>query len=343
MRRRRLNSVRVMSRISYLGSFPPPYGGVTVKNALLFEEISSLTRVRKVDLSVVKQRNPVEASRFVREMLAPSGALVVGTSDSWRRRITGILARANRKKMSRSIVFVMGGARLEDACYARELSNYKAIFVETIGLRSNYESMGLENVRLFPNCRKRPASHVVPSVRPGRLSCVYFSLISEEKGAVLVLELARKLPNVDFHFYGRVDPALSGSFMEACQKLSNVRYHGVFDSVVGDAVTELSQYDVHLFPSEYPNEGVPGVLVETKMAGVPTVASDRCYNGEIVRNGEDGFVLENVDAGTFAAVVSRFDSDRNLLLKMKRAALASADQFYVDRYIGGIVAALAPD
>ena len=53
--------------------------------------------------------------------------------------------------------------------------------------------------------------------------------------------------------------------------------------------------------------------------------------------------MENVDAGTFAAAVSKFDSDRNLLLEMKRAALASADQFYVDRYIGGIVAALAPD
>lgn len=332
-----------MNRIVYLGSFPPPYGGVTVKNALLFEGIASLTGVRKVDLSVVKQRNLVEAFRFVREMLAPSGILVVGTSDSWRRRITGILARANREKMGRSVVFVMGGTRLDDGCYARELSNYKAIFVETDGMKRNYESMGLGNVRLFPNCRKRPASPVAPVLRPGRLSCVYFSLISEEKGAVLVLELARRLPDVDFHFYGRVDPSLSASFMEDCKELSNVRYHGVFDSVGGDVIAELSQYDVHLFPSKCPNEGVPGVLVETKMAGVPTVASDRCYNSEIIQNGTEGYTLNNLDAETFAAAVSKLNSDRKLLFEMKCAALKSAGRFYIDGYIGEVIAALESD
>lgn len=332
-----------MSRIAYLGSFPPPYGGVTVKNALLFEEIASLTEMMKADLSAVKRRNPIGAFRFVREMISPSGALVVGTSDSGRRRITEILARTNRKKMNRSIVFVMGGAKLDDIRYARELSNYKAIFVETDGMIRNYESMGLGNVRLFPNCRKRPVNPVKPIVHSDRLSSVYFSLISAEKGAPLVLDVARRLPNVDFHFYGRIDSALSGTFMEGCEQLSNVRYHGVFDSVRGDAVAELSQYDVHLFPSEYRNEGVPGVLVETKIAGVPTVASDRCYNGEIVRDGVEGFVLERVDADAFAAAVSRLDSDRSLLLQMKRAALASADRFYVDRYIGEIVEVLAPD
>lgn len=332
-----------MSRIAYLGSFPPPYGGVTVKNALLFEEIASSAEATKVDLSAVKRRSLAEAFRFVWEMISPSGALVVGTSDSWRRRITMALARTNRKKMGRSVVFVMGGARLDDARYARELLGYKAVFVETEGMRRNYESMGLGNVRLFPNCRKRPAKPVEPVVRPGRLSCVYFSLISEEKGAPLVLDVARRLPGVDFHFYGRIDPALSDAFAEACEQLPNVRYHGVFDSVGGDVVAELSQYDVHLFPSECPNEGVPGVLVETKMAGVPTVASNRCHNGELVRDGEEGFVLENVDADAFAAVVGWLDSDRSLLLGMKREALASADRFYVDGYIGEIVAALAPD
>lgn len=332
-----------MSRVAYLGSFPPPYGGVTVKNALLFEEIASLTEVMKVDLSAVKRRSPAETFHFVWEMLSPSGALVVGTSDSWRRRITGILARANRKKMGRSVVFVMGGARLTDVRYVRELSNYKAVFVETDGMKRNYEEMGLGNVRLFPNCRKRPTAPVVPAARQGRLSCVYFSLVSEEKGALLVLDVARKLPDVNFHFYGRIDPAISDVFMEGCERLPNVRYHGVFDSVGGDVVAELSQYDVHLFPSEYPNEGVPGVLVETKMAGVPTVASERCHNGEIVQDGSEGFVLECVDADSFAAAVSRLDSDRSQLLEMKRAALASADQFYVDRYIGEIVDVLAPD
>ena len=332
-----------MSRITYLGSFPPPYGGVTVKNSLLFEIIASSTKMKKVDLSAAKRGNPIEVLRFIGEMILPSEVLVIGVSDSWRRRITGFLFRVHKKKMSRSALFVMGGARLDDASYAHALSGYRTIFVETDGMRRNYESMGLGNVRLFPNCRRRPAEPVVPTVHPGRLSCVYFSLISEVKGASLVLDVARKLPDVDFHFYGRIDPALSGDFISECEQLANVCYHGVFDSAGDDVIAELSQYDVHVFPSEYSNEGIPGVLVETKMAGVPTVASDWCYNSEIIQNGTEGYVIKHLDAETFAAAVSKLNSDRNLLLEMKHAALKSAERFYIDKYIGEVFTALEFD
>lgn len=329
-----------MSRIVYLGSFPPPYGGVTVKNALLFEAIASRVQTTKVDLSEVKRRSLSETLHYLRAMAIPSGNLVVGVSDLWRRRITGILGRVNREKMRRSVLFVMGGAHLDDRRYARALSGYRAVYVETEGMKRNYESMGLENVRLFPNCRKRPRAPVVPADRRSRLSCVYFSLVSEEKGALVVLDVARMLPNVDFHLYGRIDPDIPNEFLMRCDALPNVCYHGVFDSVEGDVVAELSQYDVHLFPSEYGNEGVPGVLVETKIAGVPTVASDRCYNGEIVLDGVEGLVLEDVTAGAFASAISSLDSDRDLLLKMKHAALESAERFYIERYIEEIVATL---
>lgn len=329
-----------MNKIVYLGSFPPPYGGVTIKNALLFEVIASRTQAMKVDLSAARRRSLTEILRFLHAMIAPSGSLVVGVSDSWRRRITGILGRMNREKIRRSVLFVMGGARLDDQRYARALSGYRAVYVETEGMRRNYESMGLENVRVFPNCRKHPKTPVIPVDRRGRLSCVYFSLVSKEKGARLALDVARMLPSVDFHFYGRIDSDIESEFSMRCNVLDNVHYHGVFDSVEGDVVAELSQYDIHLFPSEYGNEGVPGVLVETKMAGVPTVASERCYNGEIVLDGVEGYVLEDVTAEAFASAISLLDSDRDLLLGMKRASLESAKRFYIESYIEEIVETL---
>ena len=326
-----------MNKLAYIGSFPPPYGGVTVKNALLFDSISSSVGITKVDISTVKRFRLCETSRFINEMTSSSGALVIGTSDSWRRRITMALSHINRGKMRRSVVFVMGGSSLNDHRYAHALSNYKAIYVETEGMRRNYEAMGLLNVRVFPNCRKRREADIAIGGHQGKLSCVYFSLISEEKGAPLILDVASALSSVDFHMYGRIDPAIKDTFLKRCDELDNVSYHGIFDSVEGDVIAELSQYDIHLFPSMCPNEGVPGVLVETKMAGVPTIASDRCFNGELVQDGETGFVLSDVSAESFASAICKFDSDRQMLSSMKCASLRSAERFYIEKYIDEIV------
>ncbi len=58
-------------------------------------------------------------------------------------------------------------------------------------------------------------------------------------------------------------------FKSELNRMPNVKYLGIFDSVAGDVVKELNQYDIHLFPTMCPHEGVPGVIAETKLAGVP--------------------------------------------------------------------------
>lgn len=311
-----------------------------MKNALLLDGISSRMEIEQIDLSRVKQLNPIDMAHFIYEMISPPGALIVGTSDSWRRRITMFLYRVNRDKMRQSIAFVMGGARLDDTRYADALSCYKAVYVETDGMRQNYESMGLNNVRIFPNCRKRPKSDITIVQHQGRLSCVYFSLVSEEKGALLVLNVAEALPNVDFHMYGRIDPTIEDSFILRCDELDNVSYHGIFDSVKDDAVAELSQYDVHLFPSKCPSEGVPGVLVESMIAGVPTIAFNRCHNNELIQNDETGFVLLDDSVNSFISAISKLDADRRKLMNMKQRTLDSAEHFYIESYLDEIVDAL---
>lgn len=173
-----------------------------------------------------------------------------------------------------------------------------------------------------------------------RLRCVFFSLVSPEKGADVVLGAARRLPGVDFDFYGRLDKTFEHQFLAGVDSLDNVKYRGVFDSVEDDPVKELNGYDLHLFPSRWPNEGVPGVLVETKMAAVPSIVSDICYNSEIVRDGSEGIVLDNCTDAALAQAIESLDSDRVLLDSMKQAALESAERFYIDRYIGWLIADL---
>lgn len=173
------------------------------------------------------------------------------------------------------------------------------------------------------------------------IKCVFFSLIGEAKGADLVLNAAAGLPEVEFHFYGRIEERFKRRFDAGVAALSNVEYHGVFDSVSGDVLAELNRYDLHLLPTSWPNEGVPGVLVETKMAAVPSVVSDCCHNAEIVENGVDGIVLNDCGVESLRSAIESLASDLSRLDEMKRAALDSAERFYIDRYVDLIVSELA--
>lgn len=173
-----------------------------------------------------------------------------------------------------------------------------------------------------------------------RLECVFFSLVGRDKGADLVLDAAEALPHVGFTFYGRIDRAFEREFGRRAAALANAEYRGVFDSVTADPVTELNRYDLHLLPTRWPNEGVPGVLVETKMAAVPSVVSNICYNAELVRDGIEGIVLPECTAGALAEIIAALDADRERLDAMKQAALDSAERFYIDRYVDWLAADL---
>ncbi len=172
------------------------------------------------------------------------------------------------------------------------------------------------------------------------LECVFFSRISPEKGVDVVLGAARRLADINFSFYGQIDDSYSRAFLENVDMLKNVRYRGVFDSVANDPVKELNKYDLHLFPTRWPNEGVPGVLVETKMAGVPSIVSNICHNVELVRDGVEGVVLDECSVDCLVDAIEYLDAKPAMLNRLKEGALASSERFYIDRYVGLLVADL---
>lgn len=148
------------SRITYVGSFPPPYGGVTVKNALLYKHLALRVDIDKLDLSRVKRLEPMCLLSLVRCLVSRKGTLVIGVSADWRRRITCFLYRFNRAKLRRSLLFVMGGKIPDDRAYVAKLGCYRRVYVETDSMRRAFEAMGADNVAVYPNCRERPAEPV---------------------------------------------------------------------------------------------------------------------------------------------------------------------------------------
>lgn len=324
-------------KVYYLGQFPPPYGGVTVKNALLVEALSGRVPFEKVGFRDV---GTFEIIRLL--LMSKDGLFMIGFGNGKMQRMLLLTLSVVRPSvLARCYLMVMGGVLpgllASDPPYRKACAKARRIYVETKTMAKAMRDLGLVNVSVYPNCRNRPTTAVLPRKTEGVLKCVSFSLIGQAKGADVILGCAERLTDVEFHFYGHVEETFKDAFDARVAELPNVSYHGVFDSVNNDVVSELSMYDLHLFPSKWVAEGVPGVLVETKMAALPTVASNASYNAELVNSGKDGIVLNECTVDALCDAVKALDDDRELLYSMKKAALASAEYFYVDHYLDELV------
>ncbi len=330
--------------IRYIGNFPPPYGGVTRKNKLLYDCLSQRLKIRHFDkpsfLPDVLYQVLVLLSALV-----PGQQLIIGLSSRGGK--SGLLTRLlfifNRRVMRRSVYFMMGGTEAgriaSDQKERKWYGTYRKIYVETESMESCLSDAGLTNAALFPNCRRKPAENVGNHLNK-KLQCVFFSAIGPAKGADVILDAAANLPDIDFSFYGMIDSSYERQFLDTVEKLENVRYMGIFKGDGENTYKELGKYDVLLFPTKWENEGVPGILVEAKMAGISCIVSDMNYNAELVHDGEDGIVMHDNDPETLCRAIRRLEEDRAFLSELKAGSWSSAEEYSIDSYINEIIETL---
>lgn len=321
-----------MGKTYYIGSFPPPYGGVTLKNELLHDVLKD-----KIDIRTKKKFSKLSTA----EALLFGSRFLVGVGHTeFLLLLSRCMAVLRPKAMRRSIVFAMGG-NLADILegkpkYIESLQCYRHIFVEPQGMLRRLQGMGLKNVSLLPNCRVRPTVKLEPTDSKTPLQCVFFSRVTPEKGVDHILDAAKMLPTVKIDFYGPIDEKYADTFFEEINAMPNTAYRGLFKER-GDALYQmLHEYDVMLLPSKWAFEGVPGALVEAKIAALPAIVSDICYNAEIVEDNVSGLVLKENTPAKLAEAVYRLDCDRALVYSLKCGAKKSAEGYYIDQYTNEI-------
>ncbi len=331
--------------VYFLGAFPPTYGGVTIKNESLYQALSKYIDLKKVDFNQIKRFNFVEIFRLLFALCGRDNQFVIGVSGKkTRKRFTELLYAVNSKAMRRSLLFLMGGTASHDIVsdykYLALSSKYLRVYAETESMCQELKLAGV-NAGLYPNGRFRPHSAISSTnCRSERLRCVFFSFISAPKGADLVLEAAMQLPEVQFDFYGQIDNSFKTIFDSTVSSIPNVQYHGAFGGSNDEVYQELAKYDVLLFPTKWEVEGVPGIIVEAKIAGITPIVSNSSYNAELVQDGVDGIVLGENSAAAIVEALNRFARDRDMLSEMKKCSQRSSEMYYIERFIPEILADL---
>lgn len=328
--------------IYYLGTFPPEYGGVTVKNQNLYSALSKKIEIDRVDFSEIKRRNLKETFRLVKVLINRKNMFVIGVAGkNTRKRFCKLLFYMNRLAMNRSIIFLMGGTVAKDIAadgeYKKYIRSFKRIYVEAEGMKKILEENGLDNVDIYPNGRFYPKrSYKKTSYATDKLKCVFFSLIQPDKGADWIINAAKKLQSIDFYLYGKIDEKYEKEFEEQIKNLNNLVYMGIFKGNSEEVYSELSKYDVLLLATRCKTEGVPGILIEAKIANIPAIVTDLNFNKDIIRDHVNGIVMKNNTEQELYDAILELDRNRDSLKKYAEEAGKSAKEFYIEKYIDDI-------
>ncbi|MBS3772103.1 MAG: glycosyltransferase, partial [Bacteroidales bacterium] len=163
----------------------------------------------------------------------------------------------------------------------------------------------------------------------------------EQKGHKLLVEVARKLKSREVPF--QLLLAGEGKLKESIIKLA--KKEGVYENLlftgfITDIKSFMASIDIFLLTSLW--EGFGYVIVEAMAGEKPVIAFDISSNPEIIRDGENGYLIPFRDTDTFAEKIITLYHKPRLREKMAREAGKTAaenfDMDYMVRQIEDLIA-----
>lgn len=328
--------------ILYIGELPPPYGGVSVKNQIIYQELSNNHRVYMIDMVICK-RQPWRIPEIIVKIMdhmRTCRTIVYGLGTNRRLKIMLAVQRIICG-LSNAVIFIMGGefhtAIINDYFFQTLLKETNSIWVESNAMVKSLNGTGILNAYFFPNCRADKNARAPIDCRGNdKIKLVFFSRICEEKGVKKIFEAYNKLRemnvNVSLDFYGDIAAGFQSDFQRCLDCNPGVNYHGTFDAAHDDVYGELNQYDAMVLLSSWHGEGIPGALVESKMSGITAIVNDWNFISEVVLDGKEGIVLPEASANALVEAIQFLAIDKNKLQSLKEGAYASRKRYRIETY-----------
>ena len=198
-----------------------------------------------------------------------------------------------------------------------------------------------ERVSYCPNGVSVPAIVREPKAVPRIL---FLSNMIRSKGVSVLVDACRILGERGIPFRCSLVGALSADYpgeslpaeirengLEGCVFYEGPRY--------GDEKWKaFSEADVFAFPTFYPDECFPLVVLEAMGAGLPVVTTAEGALPEMVREGEDGFICPRQDPVALADALARLLSDPAMRTRMGESGRTRYETHYtLDRFERNIV------
>lgn len=334
-------------KVLFVGEYPIDYGGITRKSSILFGELNKRYITKLININVKKHKKIsflISAIKLICFMGKYKN--VVYCIDSHRMyaliRLQFIFFP---KSLKNTIVVFSGGdiSRLDGKSNRKTLSiikKVKSVWVESWKYGEALHKMGFDNTVYYPNPRVLGVSIKPIQYKNGStLKLLYYSLISKDKGALDVIEAVKKMNQehdiyFSIDFYGRVDSQIDQEFKTFIRNTDNANYKGMNDSKdINRYYSVLNSYDILLFPTQWRGEGVAGVCVEAKAAGIAVIASRHNTNSEtIIEKNNEGLLIEKGNVQELVDTIKKLYFDSEFLNSLKQGSYESRKRYDVSGY-----------
>lgn len=209
-----------------------------------------------------------------------------------------------------------------------ELRLADAIFVASSFTRETLGDFPALNVPVFLVPYGAPAAMSaapVAKVASAPLRIIFVGSLSQRKGLSYLLEAVEMLgKRAELTLIGQKTGAVCAPLEAALAK------HRFIPSLPhGEILREMREHDVLIFPSLF--EGFGLVIPEAMSQGVPVITTAHTGGPDIIRDGEDGFIVPIRDAVAIAQKLELL-MQPDLLLEMKIAAWEKAKQLSWETY-----------
>jgi len=310
--------------------------GETRKNQLLLRRFEDLyDQVIAIDTNLWQKR-PWCLLQLLCALIGNKGVpVVISASDSSRLLFNFLYYFPLKKNVND---WVIGGA-LPDKIRSKQfklksLVKLNRIIVEGEKMVKELKKMGLNNVVRVPNFKPIEYSPIIMQKdKKDSFHFVFLSRIHPLKGILEIVEACKELNShgyvhqFDIDFYGAIEPGFENVFKGLISSCNNIHYKGFLNLTNDEGYKVLSQYDTMLFPTYWPNEGFPGIVIDAYTAGLPIIASDWNLNNELVKNEETGFIIPPHDSQALASKM-KLIIDKDIDLYQMRCHCAGLAQHY---------------
>lgn len=214
-----------------------------------------------------------------------------------------------------------------------------------------YQKLALNNTTYIPNFKtiskifdvnKIDLEELETRIQSEGLRLCTFSRIDKYKGidtAIDVINAVHKNGGikVELNIIGPIDRDYEEAFHTMLTGEDKKRIHYLGSIPSKEAVTTLSKYDTLLFPTHWKAEGFPGSFIDAMAAGLPILASDKENFRDIVKNGYNGWLIDEWNIDGFVERLTELALNPELLIKMRRNAVYESKNYNAENALSKVM------
>lgn len=307
--------------------------GETIKCRLLREYLREIENVELISVDTDNwKKHKLKLVFLIIYNFIFCNSIVVSSADKGANIVLDFFRKINTKK--NIYYFVIGGTLYKNIKEKNwNIETYKRlkhIYVEATQLKLDLNSLNITNVDILNNFRK--VNKFENKYKKSKeIKFVYFGRVIREKGVEEAIKMINRLnaENIicTFDIYGQC----KDEYLQQIQKKfnENIRFHGEIKPNGKKEYEILSQYDVFLFPTEYPGECLPGALIDCYISGLAVIASNWKYAKEYILDNENGKIFEYKDYNDMYKKTKEMVAE-NVIQKYKLKSVELSKKYNMD-------------